>query len=162
MQIRNASEADAAVISQIALATWPDTYGEILSADQLEYMLDRFCSADAILANMQNGQQFLLAFDEMDSAVGFAAFTIKDDFSAHLNKLYVLPATQGKNLGKLLLGEVSKRSSVAGCTRLTLNVNRFNKAKTFYERLGFSIISEIDIPIGNGWLMEDFVMSRDI
>ena len=41
-----------------------------------------------------------------------------------------------------------------------LNVNRYNKATDFYIKLGFEISYEEDIDIGNGFLMEDYVMKK--
>jgi ribosomal protein S18 acetylase RimI-like enzyme len=48
--------------------------------------------------------------------------------------------------------------SLKGLTYLELNVNRQNTAIGFYKKLGFKIIAEEDIPIGNGFFMNDYVM----
>lgn len=47
-------------------------------------------------------------------------------------------------------------------TVLELNVNRQNKARIFYEKFGFVIVEEKDIPIGNGYFMNDYVMQKVI
>ena len=52
---------------------------------------------------------------------------------------------------------VSKTNNIIA---LTLNVNRFNKAIDFYLKNGFKIIKEENIEIGNGFLMEDYVMEK--
>jgi hypothetical protein len=39
-----------------------------------------------------------------------------------------------------------------------LNVNKYNKAKFFYEKLGFTITKEEVIDIGNDYVMDDYVM----
>ena len=39
-----------------------------------------------------------------------------------------------------------------------LNVNKYNKARFFYEKLGFTIVKDEVIEIGNGYVMDDFVM----
>jgi ribosomal protein S18 acetylase RimI-like enzyme len=49
-----------------------------------------------------------------------------------------------------------------GATTLQLNVNRNNPAKIFYEKLGFAVLNEEDIDIGNGYFMNDYVMQKMI
>jgi hypothetical protein len=45
-------------------------------------------------------------------------------------------------------------------TALSLNVNRFYKACAFYHKKGSEIIKEVDIEIGHGYLMEDYVTEK--
>ncbi|RYG27172.1 MAG: GNAT family N-acetyltransferase [Chitinophagaceae bacterium] len=160
-EIRVLGNADADAVSEIAFSTWPDTYGKILSANQLAYMLDKFCTPDAMLANMQQGQRFLGCFAS-GKLIGFAAFELKDPKTAHLNKLYVLPEAQGLKAGSKLIKNVIASCIADGAEQITLNVNRFNHARHFYEKLGFETVSEVDIEIGQGYLMEDFVMCKNI
>jgi GNAT superfamily N-acetyltransferase len=75
--------------------------------------------------------------------------------------LYCLPVTQGKGYGKILIEEVSRRTKADGKHTLDLNVNRYNKAKTFYEKMGFTVVYEEDIAIGPYW-MNDYVMRREL
>ena len=39
-----------------------------------------------------------------------------------------------------------------------LNVNKYNKAQFFYQKLGFIITKEEVIDIGNNYIMDDYVM----
>jgi ribosomal protein S18 acetylase RimI-like enzyme len=41
---------------------------------------------------------------------------------------------------------------------IELQVNRHNKAKDFYTKIGFTIKEEKDFDIGNGYFMNDYVM----
>ena len=75
-------------------------------------------------------------------------------------KIYVLPEAQGKGIGRMLIERISAIAGSDGAERLQLNVNRFNKALQFYEFLGFEKVGEVDIPIGNGFLMQDFIMEK--
>ena len=45
---------------------------------------------------------------------------------------------------------------------LELNVNRNNPAIRFYVKLGFHIIDEVDIAIGSGFYMNDYIMLKDL
>ncbi len=163
IQIVKATNEDLHTIANIAYKTWPVAYGEILSQAQLEYMLDAFYSEEALKANIANGHEFILAV-ENEVALGFASF--ENDYqktsSTKIHKIYMLPESQGKGVGKLLIENIEKTAIDKGSNNLLLNVNRFNKAIGFYQKMGFSIIQEIDIEIGLGYLMEDYVMEKEL
>ncbi len=157
VNIRTGISADIPFIQGVAVGTWPATYGKILKEDQLDYMLGLFYSESALQEQMNNGHTFLIA-EAGDNAIGFASFNLIDTAVYKLQKLYLLPVAQGTGAGKLLLNEVIERIKAKGCKKLHLNVNRYNNAKGFYEKMGFAVISEEDIAIGNGYFMNDFVM----
>jgi ribosomal protein S18 acetylase RimI-like enzyme len=71
-----------------------------------------------------------------------------------------LPEEQGKGTGKALMQFAEQHVLSLGKTRLSLNVNRNNiKAKQFYERQGFHIIAEVDIPY-RSYLLNDYIMEK--
>jgi N-acetylglutamate synthase-like GNAT family acetyltransferase len=158
MILRTATQSDLPAIRQIALATWPATYGNILSQEQLNYMLETMYSTDVLTQQMESGHRFIMA-EQNGTSIGFAGFSEGDTADIYkLHKLYVLPDTQKTGAGKALVNRIIALSVVAGATVLQLNVNRFNNARLFYERHGFQVIREEDIAIGNGYYMNDYVM----
>jgi diamine N-acetyltransferase len=163
IRISKVTVADLKTITEIAHKTWPLTYGEILSPAQLTYMLDAFYSDAALRTNIENGHEFLLA-EEADTALGFTSFEhqYQNTASTKIHKIYILPETQGKGIGKLLIDAIEQLAVTNESKSLLLNVNRFNKALTFYQKLGFKIIEEIDIELEFGYLMEDYVMEKKI
>jgi diamine N-acetyltransferase len=159
--IRNADLDDLNTIGYLAYQVWPAAYKDILTFDQLHYMLQHFYSPAALKEQMMTKHhQFLLAETEDEEPVGFASFSIHQPGVYKLHKLYVLPATQGRNVGKSLLEFVEDECRAAGATRLLLNVNRFNRARVFYEKLGYTISKEENVDIGNGFQQEDYVMEK--
>lgn len=158
--VRNATLADISIIQNLAERTWEPTYHEILSPEQIAYMFGVIYTPEALLKQMQEGQTFLLMY-EQNTPVGFASYSVKDDIGEvyKLNKIYLLPSAQGKGYGKLLLDMVEEAVKDCGASMLDLNVNRFNKAKSFYERCGFTVHQQEDIPIGPYW-MNDYVMRK--
>ncbi|MFA6275413.1 MAG: GNAT family N-acetyltransferase [Pedobacter sp.] len=159
--LRRAKEDDLAIISDLAERIWPQTYSAYLSQEQLKYMLDLMYSRGELLSQLQKGHTFLIATDtEEDKDVGFAGFSAIDSENHiyKLHKLYVLPETHGKGVGKILINEVKDLVVRDGAKALQLNVNRNNKAKDFYVKAGFRIKETVDIEIGNGFLMNDYVM----
>lgn len=157
--ILEATERDIPTIQTIAEKTWWPTYGSILTAEQLQYMLNHIYGTQALQKTItEKSQQFILLKDD-HGAQGFAAYAPKPEHNTvyKLHKIYVLPENHGKGYGKHLLSHVIETAKGHGANVLELNVNRFNPAKLFYEKLGFQIVREENVPIGPYW-MNDFVM----
>lgn len=159
-----ASEVDILVISQIAYQTWPSAFKDILSPKQIEYMLNMMYSANSLTRQMREKKNvFYLAKDE-SKFVGYISYEL--NYLAlpktKIHKIYILPSVQGKGIGKLLMGKVAEIAMKNNNTILSLNVNRDNKAISFYEKYGFIKVGKEDIDIGNGYLMEDFIMEKSI
>lgn len=159
--LRKGKEEDIPVIQEIAEKTWPEAYGGIISVEQIDYMLKKMYNKGELLSQFQQGYTFLMA-DQGGKDLGFAVFSILDSTLRifKLHKLYVLPEAHGKGVGKLLINEVVNLARKAGGESLELNVNRDNKATAFYERAGFTVKETIDLDIGNGFLMNDYVMQK--
>lgn len=161
--IKEATTADVEAILHIAHQTWWPTYGPILGKEQLTYMLAELYTAEKISVQIESNQQTFLLLTEDDRPVAFAAYSPREEDANiyKLHKLYCLPETQGKGYGKILIDAVADKTKQAGKHLLELNVNRYNKAKTFYEKMGFTIAYEEDIPIGPYW-MNDYVMRKQL
>jgi ribosomal protein S18 acetylase RimI-like enzyme len=161
--LRKANEKDFSIIADIAAQTWPDAYSDVISEAQINYMLEKMYSKGELLAQLQEGHIFLIA-SELSEDVGFAAYSVIDSetYTYKLHKLYVLPKTQGKGVGNILINEVADQVKRAGGKFLQLNVNRKNRAKNFYEKVGFYIKETVDLDIGNGFFMNDYVMEMKL
>ena len=161
--IRAASAADYPTIQALAQAIWPSAYSEIISASQIDYMLTRMYSESSLAAQTQQGHVLQLAL-EGDTPVGFVShqFDYPNARTTKIHKLYVLPSTQGRGVGRSLIDHVSNSARAAGQHALTLNVNIRNQAQDFYRRVGFVVIGREDIDIGAGFLMEDAIMTRTL
>ncbi len=161
--LRFAKEEDLATIKSLAERTWPTTYGDIISVEQINYMLSKMYSNQKLHAQLQQGHLFLIA-STLTEDVGFAGFSIAnaEESVYKLHKLYVLPNTQGSGLGKLLLNEVIAQVKKRGGKSLILNVNRNNSAFVFYKKQGFKIKETVDLDIGNGFFMNDYIMVKEV
>jgi len=161
--IRKASTADVKTIREIAEKTWWHTYSPILEKDQICYMLGEMYAAEKISAQIANGTQTYLLLIEDENPVAFVSYSPREENKDiyKLHKLYCLPETQGKGYGKILINEVAAKTIEAGKHTLDLNVNRQNKARNFYEKMGFTVAYEEDIAIGK-YYMNDYVMRKEL
>lgn len=161
MHIRKAYPGDIRLIHSLAHKIWPATYSSILSIEQSNYMMEKMYSEKALNRDMEEGKEYVLIYDGVE-AVGFASYGWVAPGITRLHRIYFLPQVQGKGFGKQTIERISAAVLKAGGNSLQLNVNRFNPAKGFYEKIGFTIVREEDIDIGAGFYMNDYVMEKKL
>ena len=159
MYLEKINKNQLPIVKDLAYAIWPSAYGEILSSEQLNYMLDNFYSVENLENQMNVGQIFELLIED-NKVVGFVAyeFNCKETGLLKIHKIYLLPETQGKGFGKFMIDEVIKIAKNNNQNGVFLNVNKYNKAQFFYQKLGFVITKEEVIDIGNNYIMDDYQM----
>ncbi len=164
MELIKTAEEHIPLIKAIADEVWPKTFGDILSPAQIVYMMDMMYSEEAIKQQMNEWNHHYLLAKEGDDYLGYVSYETgyKGKPWTKVHKIYVLSTSQGKGVGRFLIDAVSAIAKEKGDTELSLNVNRYNKAIEFYKKVGFGIIGNEDIDIGNGFLMEDYIMNKKL
>ena len=163
VEIIEANAKHIPVIVRIAETTWAATYHAILTPDAMRYMLDTIYGHETLQKVITDGSQKFLLLKDKNGFAGFAAYGKRPDERGifKLHKIYVLPENQGNGYGKMLIDAVKKQLAEYEATALDLNVNRHNPAQHFYKKLGFKIIREEDVPVGQ-YFMNDFVMRLEL
>ncbi len=167
--IIKASEDDLKSIHDMAQVVFRHTYRDILSSEQMEYMMDMMYSMPNLLMQIHEGHHYYIAYVSGEPC-GYVSVQYEgtDDGGVevfHLHKIYVMPQVQGKGVGQRLfdtvVGHVCDNAS-GKPARIELNVNKHNKAVGFYRHLGMRVLLEEDFPIGNGFYKTDYIMGLDI
>lgn len=163
IEVIKAGVEDYDLVLGLAKNVWPQTYKNILSEEQIEYMFDLMYSREAYTEQINvKGHHFLMIKEE-DKYLGFASYELNYHYeTTKIHKIYILPNTQGKGVGRILLKAIEGIAKKNGNTVVSLNVNRFNPALGFYEKMGFIKAGQEDINIGNGYLMEDYIMEKKL
>jgi len=175
--ILQANEADSKLINKLAWQIFPQTYCEILTPVQIDYMMEWMYSASSITQQIAQGHRYFLLYelenDDHRKPCGYVSIEPEAPQLWHLQKIYVLPQKQGLGYGAALfqyavayiknLNATKTRPGepVAPCG-IELNVNRNNRARLFYERMGMHIVRQGDFPIGDGFFMQDYIMRLDL
>jgi len=151
-------------VQRLAGVIWRAHYPGIISAAQIEYMLARGYALDVLagfLAGQDRGLELATICGEL---CGLAAWYLTDDpATAKLDKLYVLPPRQRSGVGGQLIRRVEQLARRAGATLLVLNVNKYNaKAICAYERHGFTVREAVVVHIGEGFVMDDYIMVKHL
>lgn len=164
LHLRRATTDDCDLIHQMAKIVFPATYSEILSAEQLYYMLEWMYAPHNIQKQMEVDHHVYFIAYKHEAPCGYVSVEQQGSDLFHLQKIYVLPDFQGNGIGNFLFQaaiDYIKEIHPSTCL-MELNVNRNNKALHFYERMGMRKLREGDFHIGNGFYMNDYIMGLDL
>ncbi len=164
IQIIENNEEDFSSIRAIAKEVWPVAYQAIMSEAQLDYMMDMMYNVSSLSNQVKDKKHHFIVAIEDEACLGFASFELNYNESnkTKIHKLYVYTHQQGKGIGKQLIEYIANQAKTGNQQALVLNVNRNNKALLFYQQIGFTLQGVEDIDIGNGYLMEDYILEKSI
>ncbi len=157
--------APADVESVIALArlVWQQTYPGIITQEQIDFMLEQRYSRQRLLEELTMPQVWWDQASVDGQLAGFSSCMVTGGGEMKLDKLYVGPARQRSGIGARLIDQVVSHARTAGCQTLILAVNKRNeRAIAAYGKQGFAIRESVCVDIGNGFLMDDFIMARSL
>lgn len=167
--ITKAGAGDMQTIHDMAQVVFRHTYRDILSPEQMEYMMEWMYSPENLARQLEDGNCYYIAYSGGEPCGYLSVQREGVDPEGvevfHLQKIYVLPTFQGGGLGRRLFDQTithvreSKRSPKA---RIELNVNRSNPAVGFYKHLGLNILRQGDFHIGEGFYMNDYIMGIEL
>lgn len=161
LNLNKISVNEIPLLLQLAQEIWTENYIKILSQEQISYMMEMMYSTDVIRDQMLNGVEFFLISYE-NKNIGYLALEKEYKFinDLYIHKIYLLKEMQRKGIGKEIMRQIFEKAIQQRLNSVSLNVNRFNNAVKFYEKMGFDIEYQEDIDIGMGYLMEDYVMRK--
>ena len=164
IEITRARRDQLPEVQRLAGVIWRAHYPGIISHDQINYMLERGYAPDALAAFLGAPDRGIEVASVDGELAGFAAWCVTESRAeAKLDKLYVLQTRQRRGLGGRLIAQVEERARAAGARSLTLNVNKSNaKAIRAYEKHGFAVREAVVADIGGGFVMDDYVMAKDL
>lgn len=157
--IIKAEQKDISVIQDLAKKSWSFAYADILEQDQIDYMLDLMYSKETLNQHFENPNYQYYLIQKHNQFLGFVGFEFHlEAETTKLHRIYFLKEAQGKGLGKKALNFLIDETKKNGNKRVILTVNKNNCAQKFYESQGFKIYDEAIFDIGNGYVMDDFLM----
>ena len=153
------------IIQKIAPQTWPNTFGQVMTPEQLQYMLGLIYNEASLKSQIiDKGHKFILVEKE-NIPLGFTSYEInyKGEPKLMIHKIYLLPQTQSLGIGTNLINLLSEIALDNNNTKLQLKVFYKNdKAIGFYEKNGFKQTRTEETDIGNSYTILDNAMEKDL
>lgn len=160
VEVNTQAQIDAT--AALAEIIWTDHYVQIVGKRQVEYMLDKFQSSQAISKQIANGWLYYL-LTENGKEIGYIALIPNKTASEmKLSKYYILKSYRGKGRGRECINFIINLCFQLGLKTLWLTVNKDNQTVKIYEKLGFTNAGSIVADIGNGFVMDDYKMVMQI
>lgn len=148
-------------LSAIADEIWHEHFTPIIGEARVDYMLEKFLSPDALVEYINNGYEYFLFSYEYTFA-GFAGIH-EEDNALFLSKLYVHEDFRGKGISSHMLKKFIEICKDRNLNKIWLTCNRFNeKTLAIYEHLGFQKVRTQVSDIGNGFVMDDYILELEI
>ena len=149
-------------VARMARQIWNEYYVPLIGQAQVDYMVARFQTAEAMQSQIDSGYEYF-QIQRSGQSIGYAAIR-HDAHEARLfiSKLYVLAAHRGSGAGRRSLELIERLARERGATHLWLTVNKGNPSVRAYERLGFRIVEALVMDIGGGFVMDDYRMERAV
>ncbi len=152
------NDEDIQTVAKLADEIWNEHYVPIIGQEQVTYMVDKFQSFDAISAQIkEDGYDYYIIHQAFEPS-GYIGIKQSGE-EIFLSKFYIVKNKRGKGIGKKGLEFIIKEARKKGnrVISLTVNKNNVNSIKA-YEQMGFKNLGPIVSDIGNGFIMDDYVM----
>ncbi|MCK4907812.1 MAG: GNAT family N-acetyltransferase, partial [Spirochaetes bacterium] len=147
----------------LAKKIWNDHYVSIIGQKQVDYMLEKFQSEEAISSQIDSGYEYYLLLNDNIPAAYLAILPDYPHEEILISKIYVDTSARGKGLGLHLIEFVKNQSKERKIRKIRLTVNRHNSISIgWYKKRGFAVTDEVKQDIGGGFYMDDFIMEMII
>ena len=164
IKIRQASAQDIPLVHRLAKQVFFSTYEPLQPKEKVAYLFSIMYSEAALTEQMEKKNHVFLLVEDVSGYLGYASYELnyKESGKIKIHKIYVMPNAQGKGVGREIIDSIADIASHNKVEILVLDVYRHNPAIHFYEKLGFKKVGEQVTEVGNGFVMDDFVMEMDV
>ena len=160
LKLIKATDHDIPLIESLAKLIWQQYYLTIITQQQIDYMLNKMYSPESLSEQMHEKNHQFFLIEESSEKIGFLSVVEEKENYWHLNKFYIDQNKASKGIGSKAFKSLVE---IIQAQHMTLTVNRQNfKSINFYFKNGFVIERVADFDIGNGYVMNDFVMRWDV
>jgi ribosomal protein S18 acetylase RimI-like enzyme len=162
--IRHASSKDISIIHRLAKEVFFPTYEPLQPKEKVAYLFSMMYNEVALSEQMEKKKHNFILTEDETGYLGYASFEFnyKGSGKIKIHKIYVMPNAQGKGVGKEMINCIANIGRQHKVEILLLDVYRHNPAIQFYEKLGFKKVGEQVTEVGNGFVMDDFLMEMSL
>jgi GNAT superfamily N-acetyltransferase len=158
--VENAAEIKRT--ADLARLIWTEHYIPMIGKPQVDYMLENYQSPQAIERQIKTeGLHYFLVTEEIRDHGYFAIQYRETDL--FVSKFYLEKTARGKGLARKILSYVEALAAEKGLLRVALVTNKNNRvALRAYEGLGFKIVGPVVTEIGEGYVMDDYRLEKEV
>lgn len=156
------TESRLGKLLELSEKIWLPTFAPLFSEKELQTLYKGMYSNDKLKAFINRADCAAYFIIREKKEIGYLAIEWREQ-TLWLDKIYVLPELQGKGIGKYVLNLLESMGKGKQLKSISLRVNRRNeKTIRFYKILGFQIDASVDYPAPNGFVYDDYLMSKKL
>ena len=156
------TDADIRTLADLAHTIWNESFQGIISQEQIDYMVGKFQSYDAMREQIDSRGYTYLMIREGSRTVGYCGY-VPDGDRLFLSKIYLLREFRHQGRTKAVFEHLREVARALGLRAVYLTVNRGNSHPVdVYRHEGFEVVESVDTPIGEGYVMNDYVMEMKV
>lgn len=146
-------------VSELAEKIWHECFVDIITVEQIDYMVEKYQSYNAMQNQIAEQNYSYFSVSDDGELCGYFAVKPEADSRFFLSKLYLRKDKRGKGIARKMLERIFEEARACGKESVYLTVNKHNdQAIAVYNKVGFTVIGTPTTDIGNGFVMDDFVM----
>ena len=156
------NDSDIHAVADLAEEIWNQHFVPIIGKGQVDYMVNKFQSYEALKKQIhQDGYEYFGLFCEGKLA-GYTGIHQETD-CLFLSKLYIRQSFRGKHLATEAMDFLKELCKDRELHRIWLTCNKHNdNTLKIYDHLGFQITDSQVADIGNGFVMDDYILTYEI
>lgn len=180
-------EKDLAMLACLADEIWHEYWPAIIGDAQTDYMVEQFQSLPAIRRGIdEQGYRYWFVVDDQEKAPARNGFEAETEAEADerktrgivgytggyaepetnrffVSKIYLLANARGKGYCSKTIGFYDDLCRKEGLRAMYLTVNKHNELGIrAYVAKGFETIDSVATDIGNGFVMDDYIMEKRV
>jgi len=149
-------------LAKCAKEIWNEYFIRIISQEQINYMVANFQSYPALYKAIHEDHYVYFLAYERQELIGYCGVQIQEE-RLFLSKLYVKANMRGKKVSSKLLNEAVAYAKSHACQAIYLTCNKYNTPSLqIYAHKGFQIIDSITSDIGQGFVMDDYILQLNL
>jgi len=156
------SDTELKEVAVLADSIWHECFVDIISTGQIDYMVEKFQSYEAMTKQISEQDYSYYAVRDEGELCGYIGMKPEKDERFFLSKLYLRSDKRGRGIASQMLEKVFEEARACGKKQVYLTVNKHNDhAIVVYKKTGFKVIDEVVTDIGKGYVMDDYIFGYD-
>lgn len=153
------SDGELREVAELAEKIWHEFFPSVISEGQIDYMVEKFQSYGAMKNQTAFQDYCYLAVRNDGELCGYIGVKPEKDDRFFLSKLYLRKDMRGKGIASQMMRKVFEEARNASKKSVYLTVNKHNThAVEVYRKTGFVTVDSVVTDIGNGFVMDDYIM----
>lgn len=152
------SDEEILLLAETAKIIWYEYFQTIISTAQIDYMVQKYQSYEALRhAIHEEGYLYHLVYHNQ-VLVGYCGIKV-NEHRLFLSKLYIRKEYRGCGISSIVFQHVQAYAFKQKLTAIYLTCNKYNThSLNIYKHFGFVITERVQTDIGQGFIMDDYIL----